>query len=200
MAVKYPFPRFYIKAVGGDFSLHHRLTHLYLGSVKTEKELVAEIKVWNRMTEEEIWTEVLETPSVRIPSTMNMNDKSYTYDEEWFAGAWSSYTDKFYDKYPKLLVQTENIPFDYINSFRRQKAEAQHAKHREEEKVKREREKEYNDSLKVVKEKPKDITGKIGSIQGLEKMKNQKKKLKRKVSVDTGKHKVDLMISDDPFA
>lgn len=198
---KYMFPRFYIKAVGGKFTLMHRLTHSFLGSFETEKELAKDIKDWNTLDEREFWEVLLDNPLVRVTSR-NAYDNPSEFsknEEEWYHTAWCGYTGRFYDKYPKLLIEEPELPYSLINEIRQIKFKEQDEVAKAMEEEKREAEKKYLEQVKVekvqAKQKPEEIVGKIGNRLGIDKLRNKQKKAKKKVTIKTKSNKV-IIIND----
>lgn len=127
------FPRFFIKAITGGYSIYHRLTHAYLESASTEEELVEMISSWESKTEEELWRTLLFTRGLSISTlTGVIRDKHFEQDEEWYYGAWGVYTTKFYEDNPSLYHEVTKIPTDIINMVRQEIAShktREHEKH-----------------------------------------------------------------------
>lgn len=203
---KFMFPRFYIKAVAGSFTLQNRLTHTYMGTFETEKEITAEIKRYNEMTDYEFWEEMLTTRQVRIPkSHSNMKDTEKDSMEDWFLSAWSMYTDDFYRRNPKLLVEVEEIPYELVNDIKRRISIEETARMKAEDLEKREAERIYQEEQKEMQkrlarpEKVEVPEGKIGSAVGMEKLQRKKKKLKKK-KVMSGERAIVFVDSDDLFS
>lgn len=203
---KFMYPRFYIKSAGGNFSLHHRLTHGYMATYTTEAEVIAELKRLNNLTEYEFWEELL-GKQIKIPKQHgNDSINGRDNDEEWFLSAWSFYTDTFYSKNKKLLVEVDEIPYEIISDIRKKMYAAEVAKSKAEEQAKREAEKIYQAELKAAERKriiPKVTEvpeGKLGNAVGLDKLAYKKKKLIKKKKTDSGSKKVMFNDSDDLFA
>jgi hypothetical protein len=207
---KFMFPRFYFKKVGNSISIEHRLTHSMLMSVKDEKQLSAELKCLNSLTDEELWEWLLLEKRVRIPqnrvSILGKPSNEHAHDEEWFIDAWSIFTDLFYMQNPKLLVIEEKLPMDIIHKVRKKQ-------YAEEKAVDEKRRKEIEDAerlskldeqsvKRLVKKKKKEepeATGKFGNPASLERLKVKKKV--KKLKIKTKAHKViDFIDDDDPFA
>lgn len=206
---KYMHPRFYMKKAGESFSLHHRLTHAFIGNFSSEQELKDELEWYNEMTEQEFWEDLLEKRQVRIPKQhgTDYNFVGKDSEEEWFLSAWSFYTDDFYNRFPKLLVEVDTIPYDLIAEIRRSKYAKELAESRKAELDKREAEKVWQAEQKAIEKarhsdriiKPKE--GKIGSKVGMEEAKRKVKRIVKKAKVTTPSNKViTLMDSDDLFA
>lgn len=199
------YPRFYIKAVAGSYTLMHRLTHSYLGSYTTEEELAKEIKDWNSLTDaKELW-EVLLDEGVRVTGSNSYSNVSSKDDnEDWFITAWSAYTDKFYNEHPELLVTEENLPYEIINEIRRERFIEQDKISKQMEAEKREAEKAYQlsvreNSRKTQREEVPE--GKIGNRLSIEKARNKAKKHRKKLEIKTKSNKVIKIVdSDDLFA
>ena len=199
--VKHLYPRFYIKSVAGRFSLMHRLTHNFIGAFDTVEEIVEDIKDWNRLEGKEYWEVLLDIPTFFMQSrnayesTTNKKDDS----EDWFTGAWSVFTDKFYEDHPELLIVEEEIPYELVNEIRRERFLEQDKISKELEKEKRELEKYYQDEVKQQalnsKKKEEVPDGKIGNRLAMDKLKNKKKRAKKKVTITTKGNKV-ITIAD----
>lgn len=146
------FPRYYIKAVGGHFSLEHRLTHTYITSVKTEEELVELVREWNSKTDEELWQYLIKKRAVFIPKQNEVLTNRYAHEEDWYTGAWGVYTTKFYEAHPELMVEVKSIDYNVISSIRQKEFE----KSRAEEQAKRE-ERERAEKAIIEEEKQKKV-------------------------------------------
>lgn len=151
------FPRFFIKALSGNFSIYHRLTHSYLESVNTEEELVAKIGEWEAKTEDELWYALLTTRGFSINNlTGVMRNKIFEQDEDWYFGAWGVYTTTFYEKYPHLFTEVNAVPNQIINRVRLEISENQSRMH-EKHKVEVERaEQQYKTGVGVSAHSPKE--------------------------------------------
>jgi hypothetical protein len=206
------YPRFYIKNVGGEYTITHRLSHSFIISVDNEKDLVIEMKELCKMSDEEFWRYMIYDKKIRIPnnkaSVISKDTKDNEHEEEWFRNAWSIYTDLFYTRNPKLLVVEETFPQAIINKIRREHYELEKVaeQKRKDEIAEAERLAKLDEHVErktlkkktVVKEVPE---GKLGSVGALEKMQKRKKKLLKKVKIKTKSNMVfDILDSDDPFA
>jgi hypothetical protein len=206
---KFMYPKFYIKAVGGQFSIEHRLTHTYIESVDTEKELVERIKHYVSMGEKDFWEYLIYDRYARIPkpneSVLSTTKKEKDSYEEWFVSAWSIYTDLFYTKNPKLLVEETKLPYDVITQIRREKAIQDKEETKKREQELREAEERFKEEQKVEsskkKEKVETVDGKLGSSVSLDRLKRKKRKGIKKLKVKTkSKKTINIVDSDDPFA
>jgi hypothetical protein len=210
MQPKIMYPMFYIKHVGGKFSVEHRLTHTYITTVSSEKDLKKIIKHYIEMPPELFWQEMMDKRAVRIPEKKRGFFSTHVDDnsdyEKWFKEAWSQYTDKFYKKYPSLLVEQTELPYDIINGIKRER----YAKDREEEMNRRKeieeaeeqfKEDERQRKLEEKKKQEEEKVGRIGSETSLKKMKKEKRRGAKKLKIKgkAGKN-INIMDSDDPFA
>lgn len=175
-AILIPFPRFYIKAVGGQFSIEHRLTHTYLESVDTEAELVEAIKKWNGMSEKELYTYLLVKRYARFPQQNKVSNKQFEHEEEWYIGAWSVYTGRFYSTYPELLEEVESIDYNLLNTIKRERNELA----KQEEKKKAEERKRIEEELDI-EEKVEKFIPKVQTKRDEVEKKKLKKKLRVKI-------------------
>ena len=208
-APKFLYPKFYIKAVGGQYSITHRLTHCYIETVKSEEELVERMKYWVGLDDKELWRYMVKEcyqPIPREKSLIFYQQNKKDEEEEWFISAWSVYTDLFYTKHPELFVEEKEFPIDAIREFRREEYER---KQEEDERAKREREeaeRRYKEEERKVKENAKKKVeevqeGKIGSISAIEKLKRKARKNIKKVKAKANSVKqIVILDSDDLFA
>ena len=136
---KFMYPKFYIKAVGGQYTIVHRLTHCYIETVNTEEELVERMEFWTSLDDKDIWEFMIKKRYQRIPKERSfiLYKDERKEDEEWFVSAWSLYTDLFYTKHPELFIEQKEFPMEAINEFRREEYKRQQL---EDERAKRERE------------------------------------------------------------
>jgi hypothetical protein len=209
---KFEYPRFYIKEVGGMFTIIHRLTHTYVSVAHSEKEIVAEIKRLNSMDEKEFWTWFISEKSPKLPAAKNARqtskDPAFDNEESWFHGAWHVFTDKFYSKYPKLLVEETELPMALIGEIRREVYKAERERTLKEEEIRRENERLYQEEVKeqarLEREKRNKVemvpVGKIGSRRGIEKLAEKTRKAVKKLKVKNRRVSVELVDSSDPFA
>lgn len=205
-APKFLYPKFYIKAVGGQYSIIHRLTHCYIETAKSEDELVERVKYWVGLEDKELWRYMVKECYQPIPREKSLifYQQNKKDEEEWFISAWSVYTDKFYDKHPELFVEEKEFPIEAIREFQREEYKRQRE---EDERAKREREeaeRRYKDEERKAKEKKKveEVQeGKIGSISAIEKLKRKARKNIKKVKAKANSIKQIVIIdSDDLFA
>jgi hypothetical protein len=203
---KFEYPRFYICHTTGSYTINHRLTHSYVASVRTEEELVKRIAELNAMSDKDLWLYLM-SKYVRIPKpNVSMKDDYYDDREKWFTGAWSVYTDLFYTKNPKLLVEEKQIPYEVINQIRREEYARDKEATERQRKEQEESERRYKEEERLRKEKEKkkaepDDNGKLGSRGSLERLKKNAKKGLKKLKIKTKSNKViDIIDSDDPFA
>ena len=125
------FPRFYIKAVSGSFSIYHRLTHAYMATVPTEGELISKMEKFAGMTERELWEHLLGSRGFSATNVVGMNREKFFKDEEdWYLGAWGVYTTKFYDTHPHLLAEVRDVPKGIINEIRQEMSARQLEEHK----------------------------------------------------------------------
>lgn len=175
------YPKFYIKAVGGAFSIEHRLTHSFISSVDTEEELVEELGRLMEMPEEELWHFLLFKRHVYVNSR-NGFSKQNVDAEDWYKGAWIYYTSRFYEKHPELLEEVTDLPYDLINQIRREQNNKEQAEYKarrmEAERVENDIKKRESDKDRVV----------IGDSRASEEV-AKKKLLKRKKEVKMVKKK-----------
>ena len=200
------YPKFYIKAVGGQYSITHRLTHCYIETVNTEEELVERMKYWVGLDDKELWRYMVKQCYQPIPREKSLifYQQNKKDEEEWFITAWSLYTDSFYTKYPELYVEEKEFPMEAIREFQREEYERRQL---EDEKAKREREeaeRRYKEEERKAKENAKKKVeevqeGKIGSVRAIEKLKRKVKKKIKKLKVKARKQVV-IVDSDDLFA
>jgi len=201
-APKFLYPKFYIKAVGGQYSITHRLTHCYIETVNTEEELVERMKYWVGLDDKELWRYMVKQCYQPIPREKSLifYQQNKKDEEEWFIGAWSVYTDLFYTKHPELFVEEKEFPMEAIREFQREEYERMRL---EDEKMKREREeaeRRYKEEERKAKKKVEEVQeGKIGSVRGIEKLKRKVKKKIKKLKVKARKQVV-IVDSDDLFA
>lgn len=207
-APKFLYPKFYIKAVGGQYSITHRLTHCYIETVKSEDELVERVKYLVGLDDKELWRYMVKERYIPIPREKSLifYQQNKKDEEEWFISAWSVYTDEFYDKYPELFVEEKEFPMEAIREFRREEYERQKE---EDERAKREREeaeRRYKEEERKAKEnarkKVEEVQeGKIGSIIAIEKLKRKARKNIKKVKAKADSRKqIVILDSDDLFA
>ena len=208
-APKFLYPKFYIKAVGGQYSITHRLTHCYIETVKSEEELVERMKYWVGLDDKELWRYMVKEcyqPIPREKSLIFYQQNKKDEEEEWFISAWSVYTDLFYTKHSELFVEEKEFPIDAIREFRREEYER---KQEEDERAKREREeaeRRYKEEERKVKENAKKKVeevqeGKIGSISAIEKLKRKARRNIKKVKAKANSVKqIVILDSDDLFA
>ena len=203
---KFMYPKFYIKAVGGQYTIVHRLTHCYIETVNTEEELVERMEFWTSLDDKDIWEFMIKKRYQRIPKERSfiLYKDERKEDEEWFVSAWSLYTDLFYTKHPELFIEQKEFPMEAINEFRREEYKRQQL---EDERAKREREeverrfKEEEKKEKAKKKVEEVQEGKIGSVRGIEKLKRKVKKKIKKLKVKAKSRKqVVIVDSDDLFA
>lgn len=124
------FPRFYIKAVTGSFSVYHRLTHSYIGSFRTEEELEVALTDLAEKTEEEVWTGLVKSRTFSLTSLTGAIHSKFTDErEDWYFGAWGVYTTRFYDNHPHLFTEVKSAPMHIINRVRSAIMEEQKKEH-----------------------------------------------------------------------
>lgn len=207
-APKFLYPKFYIKAVGGQYSITHRLTHCYIETVNTEEELVERMKYLVELDDKELWRYMVKERYQSIPIEKNLifYQQNKKDDEEWFINAWSVYTDLFYTKHSELYVEEKEFPMEAIREFQREEYKRRQL---EDEKAKREREeaeRRYKEEERKEKEKTKKKAeevqeGKIGSISAIEKLKRKARKNIKKIKAKANSIKqVVILDSDDLFA
>lgn len=203
---KFNFPRFYIKSVGGAFTIEHRLTHTYIGSVHSEDELKLELKVLNKLGTEEMYRMLIENHG-RFPKARTSEVKDHHEDEreKWFTSAWSAYTDKFYTENPKLLVIEEELDWSIISKIRTEENERSKAESQRSHNERIEAEKAYKDDIQEAKLQAKvkeEIEiGKLGSAVSLERQRKVENKGKKKLKVKAKAGKMAVFVdSDDLFA
>lgn len=203
---KYLYPKFYIKAVGGHYSITHHLTHCHIETAKTEERLFERMKYWVSIDDKELWRYMVKERYQPIPREKNLAfyQQNKKDEEDWFISAWSVYTDEFYDKYPELFVEEKEFPMEAIREFMRDEYERQKE---EDERAKREREeaeRRFKEEMRKAKEKEKEKAeevkeGKLGSISALEKMKRKARKNIKKIKVKA-KKQIVIIDSNDLFA
>lgn len=200
------FPLFYIKAVGGKFSIEHRLTHTIVSTVEDEKELLEEMERLVEMPEEELWRFLLYTRSAKIVLQKDF-EKYFDHEEQWYFGAWGMFTAQFYEEHPELYKVVDKLPIETINKIRKEKldeANAIYKKHRQEVEEQEAQLKTSESSEKKPKKDlvvPADNTVRLGDREKAEKV-AKKKKAKRKVIIKKKKKNevVSLPeIDDNPF-
>jgi hypothetical protein len=208
--VKYMYPRYYFKKVGGSISIEHRLTHSMLMSVTDESQLIDRLTMLNDMSEEDLWEWLLLEKRVRIPNQrqglLSKAVNPHEHEEEWFINAWSIFTDLFYMQNPDLLVEEKELPMNVISKVRKkQYAEEKAAdeKRRKEienaERLAKLDEQSVKRQVKKDKKKEVEAEGKFGIVASLERLKNKKKVKKLKI-VTKAKKVIDFIDDDDPFA
>ena len=201
------YPKFYIKAVGGQYSITHRLTHCYIETVNTEEELVERMKYWVGLDDKELWRYMVKERYIPIPREKSLifYQQNKKDEEEWFISAWSVYTDLFYTKHPELFVEEKEFPIGAIREFQREEYKRRQL---EDEKAKREKEEserrfkeEERKAKENAKEKAEVKEGKIGSVRAIEKLKRKARKNIKKVKAKANSIKqVVILDSDDLFA
>lgn len=203
------FPKFYIKAVGGKFSLEHRLTHTTVSSVDTEEELYEELERWNEMPDEELWKFLLYRNYARIVQPKDF-DTVFKEQEDWYFKAWGIYTSRFYENNPELLVTVNELPMELLNRMRKEKNDEEQARYRQNRLDIEEREKELQSRTKEERKEKKSGRDKIveeddnvtiGDTKKLEKV-IRRKKAKKKIKIRKKKPN-ELFnlpeVSDNPF-
>lgn len=203
-----PFPKFYIKAVGGTFSVEHRLTHTTMGSVKEEKDLYDEMEMWVEMPEEDLWRFLLEERSARIVPQKDF-DMVFEQQEKMYFGAWGVYTSKFFLENQELYEEVLSNPVDLLNKMRKEKNDIEQAKYQENRRQIEETERLLTETRKTEKKVKAggdriavvDNTIKIGDKKKILKIgKIKKAKPKVKIKKKSGKQKLDLpLVGDNPF-
>ena len=116
------FPRFYIKAVGGAFSLEHRLTHTFMASYATEEELVEGLKEFGGMGEYELYKWLITNRYAHIPNK-NYTSRFEDSAEDWYLNAWGVYTTRFYKEHPELFSEVKDIPRDIVTQVRMERVQ-----------------------------------------------------------------------------
>jgi hypothetical protein len=206
---KFEYPMFYIKHVGGQFSIEHRLSHTFIESVKEEKQLAERIKYWVEMDERKFWEYLLDKRFVRVPKRQEgfrmSKDKSENADnEKWYNDAWSIYTDLFYTRNPKLYVEVTDYPYEVINAIRRDRFTEDKLEEERKRYEREEAEERFKEEQKQLKKKDKvvlDESGKLGSTNSLMRLKKKAKKGIKKLKIKTKSEKVfEIEDSLDPFA
>ena len=195
------FPKFYIKAVGGSFTIMHRLTHSFIECVSTVDELKTALKRLNVLSEKELWEFLLYTRSATVVKPQDFS-KRFSYEEDWYTGAWGIYTTQFFRANKKLLVEVEEVPYELVNNIRRTKLEKEHSEHKKlaEErmnasKILDEEMKSERSSKKVEEIKPLKVT----DVEGIQK-RIKKKKMKPKVRIKKKGNTFGVpVIGDNPF-
>lgn len=95
---------FYIKEVGGTYSLYHRL-HFFIDTFKTEEKLVAYLERWLTLSPEELWRKLSKEYRVLFNyESMDHFEKDKSDAEHWMLHAWNVGTVTFYEKYPHLII------------------------------------------------------------------------------------------------
>lgn len=154
----FAFPRFYIKAVTGSFTVYHRLTHSYIGSAGNEEELVSLIGEWESLTEKELWTRLIKSRGFSISNVVGMSrDKYFQAEEDWYEGSWGTYTTKFFEKYPELFREVAEVPKQIVNEVRQDIASEQKREHEKHVAHIEEKEREYRAGTKPVEKKPEEV-------------------------------------------
>lgn len=121
--------KFYIKAVAQEYSIYHSLTHTFMESVKTEKELKSALKAWNGKSEEELWMFLLDVRYARIPKKSHEGkDKFFDDNDKQYEEAWKIYTERFFSRFKTLAVMQEEIPTELIRSVQVKRDQAQKEK------------------------------------------------------------------------
>lgn len=125
------FPRFYIKSVGGQYSLHHRLTHSYIGSFPCEETLKAAVKTFSALTVEQEWEWLMSSRGFSMTAVSgNVVGKKFEHEEDWYFGAWGGYTTRFYEGNPTLFEEVKELPRGVISSIKVKINERQNAAHK----------------------------------------------------------------------
>ncbi|AEZ50448.1 hypothetical protein F400_gp001 [Bacillus phage BCD7] len=121
--------KFYIKAVAQEYSIYHSLTHTFIESVKTEKDLKSALKKWNGKSEEELWMFLLDVRYARVPKkNFEGKDKFFDDNDKQYEEAWSIFTKRFFSRYKGLAVMQEEIPYELIRNVQVQRDQAQKEK------------------------------------------------------------------------
>lgn len=197
----YPFPKFYIKAVGGQYSLVHRLTHSYMESVETEEDLIEAVIGYSELEEQELWEHLIDKNRISIPTSKVSGLDKESHADEMLRTAWYQYTNTFYEENEDLYIEDKVLPIDLLNKIRRERYESSRQASLIREEERREAEATYNESIKSakkVKVEP-ESKGKLGSEQSLNRMKKKGKKV-LKLKIKKGKNIIEVIDSADPFA
>lgn len=190
-----PFPKFYIKYVGGRYSVEHRLTHSWLSTVDTEKELKQEIRRLNEIPEQELWEFLLYKRSASVVPERDFESR-FQHEEDWYFSAWGIFTTRFYESNPKLLMEVDSIPYDLVNAIKRERRETAN------EEYKRRREEIAREEVnRKRREKAEKDRVELGDMEKLKKIRIKKKakktvKFKKRRSGDNFKTPV---VSVNPF-
>ena len=129
-------PRFYIKSVGGEFSLYHRFTHSFIESHKEVEDLAESLAEWNEVSQEDLWDYLFEQMRATLVKPMDY-DKRFGDEERNFNGAWLMYTEVFYSERPHLYVDEPELPYGVASSVKMTRSKREHelSKQREAERV-----------------------------------------------------------------
>lgn len=188
----FDFPRFYIKSVGGNYTIMHSLTHTYIEAVDTEEALKEKLAHWLEMSPEDFWDFMFDEryvkPSKQI-GNMRGDTNGESEQDKWYAQAWKYYTILFYKENPELYEREEELDYRFIQQRLAARAVRVNKEYEETRKEREAAVKRYKEETENSR-KP-EAEGKVLKV------KKKGKAKKRKV---VAKKAVSFLDSNDPFA